>query len=126
MTRHDVVVVGGRVAGASTALLLARAGVRVILIDRDRHGSDTLSTHGLMRAGVLQLSRWGVLPNVAATGAPPIRQVIFHYADGEQAVVAIRPSPAWTRSMHRAATSLISCSSMPRQPQAPKCCTKPA
>ena len=92
MTRHDVVVVGGRVAGASTALLLARAGVRVILIDRDRHGSDTLSTHGLMRAGVLQLSRWGVLPNVAAAGTPPIRQVIFHYADGEQAVVAIRPS----------------------------------
>ena len=92
MTRHDVVVVGGRVAGASTALLLARAGVRVILVDRDRHGSDTLSTHGLMRAGVLQLSRWGVLPDVAATGTPPIRQVIFHYADGEQAVVAIRPS----------------------------------
>ncbi len=92
MIRHDVVIVGGRVAGAATALLLARAGVRVILVDRDRHGSDTLSTHGLMRAGVLQLSRWGVLPDVAATGAPPIRQVIFHYADGEQAVVAIRPS----------------------------------
>jgi 2-polyprenyl-6-methoxyphenol hydroxylase-like FAD-dependent oxidoreductase len=92
MTRHDVVVVGGRIAGASTALLLARAGVRVILVDRDRHGSDTLSTHGLMRAGVLQLSRWGVLPDVVATGAPPIRQVIFRYADGEQAVVAIRPS----------------------------------
>ncbi len=33
-----------------------------------------------------------MLPDVAATGAPPIRQVIFHYADGEQAVVAIRPS----------------------------------
>ena len=92
MIRHDVVVVGGRVAGASTALLLARAGVRVILVDRDRHGSDTLSTHGLMRAGVLQLSRWGILPDVAAAGTPPIRQVIFRYADGEQAAVAIRPS----------------------------------
>src|SRR4029453_1347975 len=92
MVRHDVVVVGGRIAGASTALLLARAGVRVILVDRDRHGSDTLSTHGLMRAGVLQLSRWGVLPDVVATGAPPTRQVFFRYADGEQAVVAIRPS----------------------------------
>ena len=92
MTRHDVVIVGARVAGAATALLLARAGVRVILVDRDRHGSDTLSTHGLMRAGVLQLSRWGILPDVAATGAPRIRQVIFRYADGEQAVVALRPS----------------------------------
>jgi 2-polyprenyl-6-methoxyphenol hydroxylase-like FAD-dependent oxidoreductase len=92
MIRHDVVVVGGRVAGAATALLLARAGVRVILVDRERYGSDTLSTHGLMRAGVLQLSRWGVLQDVAATGTPPIRQVTFHYSDGEQTVVAIRPS----------------------------------
>ena len=94
MTGHDVVVVvGGRVAGASTALLLARAGVRVILLDRDRHGSDTLSTHGLMRGGVLQLSRWGVLPNVVAAGTPPIRQVIFRYADGKRDSVTVRTSP---------------------------------
>ena len=38
MNRYDVVVVGGRVAGASTALLLARAGARVALIDRSRPG----------------------------------------------------------------------------------------
>ena len=66
MTGYDVVVVGGRVAGASTALLLARAGARVALVDRSAHGSDTLSTHGLMRAGVLQLSRWGLLDRVVA------------------------------------------------------------
>ena len=52
MNRYDVVVVGGRVAGASTALLLARAGLRVALIERSRPGSDIVSTHGLMRAGV--------------------------------------------------------------------------
>lgn len=92
MNGYDVVVVGGRVAGASTALLLARAGVRVVLIDRDRYGSDTVSTHGLMRAGVLQLMRWEVLPDVTAAGTPPIRQVVFHYADGEQVSVAIKPS----------------------------------
>jgi flavin-dependent dehydrogenase len=92
MSRYDVVVVGGRVAGASTALLLARSGVRVILLDRDRYGSDTLSTHGLMRAGVLQLHRWGVLPAVLAAGTPPIREVIFSYSDGERISVAIRPS----------------------------------
>ena len=78
MNGYDVVVVGGRVAGASIALLLARAGVRVVLIDRDRYGSDTVSTHGLMRAGVLQLSRWGVLPDVTAAGTPPIRHEVFH------------------------------------------------
>jgi 2-polyprenyl-6-methoxyphenol hydroxylase-like FAD-dependent oxidoreductase len=90
MSRYDVIVVGGRIAGASTALLLARSGVRVILLDRDRHGSDTVSTHGLMRGGVLQLSRWGVLPDVVAAGTPPVRDVVFHYADGKKVSVAIR------------------------------------
>ena len=75
----DVIIIGGRVAGASTALLLARAGVRVLVVERARHGSDTVSTHALMRGGVLQLHRWGVLDRVAATGAPPIRRVTFHY-----------------------------------------------
>ena len=92
MNEYDVVVVGGRVAGASTALLLARAGVRVVLVDRDRYGSDTLSTLALTRGGVVQLARWGVLPDVAAAGTPPIRQVVFCYADGEQVSVAIKPS----------------------------------
>jgi 2-polyprenyl-6-methoxyphenol hydroxylase-like FAD-dependent oxidoreductase len=75
----DAVVVGARVAGASTALLLARAGLRVLVVDRARRGSDTLSTHALMRGGVLQLRRWGLLDQVAATGAPPVRRVTFHY-----------------------------------------------
>ena len=75
----DAVVVGARVAGASTAMLLARAGLRVLLLDRARRGSDTLSTHALMRGGVLQLRRWGVLDRVLASGAPPVRRVTFHY-----------------------------------------------
>jgi flavin-dependent dehydrogenase len=87
----DVVVVGGRVAGAATALLLSRAGVRVAVVDRSTYGADTLSTHALMRAGVLQLSRWGVLPDVVAAGTPPIRRTTFHYADGESVDVSIRP-----------------------------------
>ena len=90
-TTFDVVVVGGRVAGASTALLLARAGLSVALVDRGRRGSDTLSTHALMRGGVLQLSRWGVLAGVVAAGTPAVRRTVFRYADGEVADVAIRP-----------------------------------
>jgi len=90
-TEFDVVVVGGRVAGASTALLLARAGVRVALVDRAAYGTDTLSTHGLMRAGVLQLWRWGLLDEVVAAGTPSIRCTTFHYADGESVRVSIRP-----------------------------------
>jgi flavin-dependent dehydrogenase len=92
MSGHDVVVVGGRVAGASTALLLARAGARVALVDRSRAGSDTLSTHGLMRAGVLQLHRWGLLDEVVAAGTPAIRSSRFHYTDGPGVTVSIRPS----------------------------------
>lgn len=92
MNGHDVVVVGARAAGASTAMLLARAGLRVALLDRGRYGSDTLSTHGLMRAGVLQLSRWGVLPAVVAAGTPPVRRTTFHYAGHEPVLVSIRPS----------------------------------
>jgi flavin-dependent dehydrogenase len=93
MTDYDVAVVGGRVAGASTALLLARAGLRVLVLERSRIGSDTVSTHALMRAGVLQLSRWGVLPDLVAAGTPPIRTTDFHYADGADAHVSLRPTP---------------------------------
>jgi flavin-dependent dehydrogenase len=58
---YDVVVAGARCAGAATAMLLAREGARVLLPDRSRYGTDTLSTHALMRGAVLQLHRWGLL-----------------------------------------------------------------
>jgi flavin-dependent dehydrogenase len=92
MNDYDVVVVGGRVAGASTAMLLARAGQRVAVLDRGRYGSDTVSTHGLMRAGVLQLARWGILPAVRDAGTPAVRRTTFHYAHGHSVQVSIRPS----------------------------------
>ena len=69
-TTWDVVIVGARVAGASTALLLARAGLRVLCVDRARFGSDTVSTHALMRPGTVQLQRWGLLADIVAAGTP--------------------------------------------------------
>jgi len=93
VSTYDVVIVGGRVAGASTALLLARAGVRVAVVERSPRGVDTVSTHGLMRAGVLQLSRWGLLDRLVAAGTPPITRTTFHYGDGDEVRVSIRPSP---------------------------------
>jgi flavin-dependent dehydrogenase len=87
---YDVVVVGARCAGAATALLLARGGARVLLVDRQVRGSDTMSTHALMRTGVLQLRRWGVLASLVAAGTPKIRASTFHY--GADAVrVDIKP-----------------------------------
>jgi flavin-dependent dehydrogenase len=92
MKSYDAVVVGGRVAGASTAMLLARAGARVALVDKGRRGTDKLSTLGLMRGGVLQLSRWGLLDAIRAAGTPVVRGTVFHYPDGEKVRVSIRPS----------------------------------
>jgi 2-polyprenyl-6-methoxyphenol hydroxylase-like FAD-dependent oxidoreductase len=89
--RYDVAVVGARAAGAATAHLLARQGLRVLLLDRGSYGADTLSTHALMRGGVLQLRRWGLLDQVIAAGTPPVRRVTFRYA-GQVVPVVVRPS----------------------------------
>lgn len=78
---YDALIVGARCAGAATAMLLARAGLRVLAVDRGRYGSDTLSTHALMRGGVLQLHRWGLLDRLPAEGTPAIRSTSFHYGD---------------------------------------------
>lgn len=79
--RYDVIIAGARCAGASTAMLLARSGLSVLVVDPARRGSDTLSTHALMRGAVLQLHRWGLLDAVRASGAPAIRTTTFHYGD---------------------------------------------
>ncbi len=80
--RHDVVVVGARAGGAATALLLARLGHDVVLVDRAQFPSDTLSTHQIARPGVVALHRWGLLDEVLASGTPAIREVSFT-AEGE-------------------------------------------
>lgn len=77
-SRHDVVIVGGRVAGSATALLLARLGHDVVVVDQASFPSDTVSTHSIARSGVVQLRRWGLLDAVLDSGAPAIRQVTFH------------------------------------------------
>lgn len=79
--RYDVLVVGGRCAGAATAFLLARAGAKVLLIDRQEYGSDTMSTHALMRTGVMQLHRWELLDAVMAERTPQVRYTTFHYGE---------------------------------------------
>jgi flavin-dependent dehydrogenase len=89
---YDVVVVGARAAGAATAMLLAKQGMRVLVLDRDRYGTDTLSTHALMRGGVLLLSRWGLLDRIVDAGTPAIRRTTFDYGT-ETISVAIKPSP---------------------------------
>jgi 2-polyprenyl-6-methoxyphenol hydroxylase-like FAD-dependent oxidoreductase len=83
-TRYDVAVVGARAGGAATAMLLGRMGHDVVVLDRAMLPSDTLSTHSIARSGVVQLQRWGLLGDVLASGAPAIRQVTFHTAEGSK------------------------------------------
>jgi len=87
---YDVVVAGARAAGAATAQLLARRGLRVLALDRGQYGTDTLSTHALMRGGVAQLERMGVLDGLLAAGTPVVRSTSFHYA-GREVRVPIKP-----------------------------------
>ena len=81
-TDYDVVIVGARVAGAMTALHLARAGHGVLIVDRAGPPADTLSTHSLMRTAVVQLHRAGLLPHLAAVPTPAIRRMTLGF--GEQ------------------------------------------
>jgi 2-polyprenyl-6-methoxyphenol hydroxylase-like FAD-dependent oxidoreductase len=78
---YDVIVVGARAAGAATAMLLARSGLDVLAIERSAFGADTLSTHAIMRGGIMQLSRWGVLDDIVAAGTPPVKRTTFTYGD---------------------------------------------
>ena len=72
MSDYDIIVVGARVAGAPTAMLLANLGYRVLLVDRATFPSDTVSTHLVHPPGMAALGRWGLADAVVATGCPPV------------------------------------------------------
>src|SRR4051795_7177813 len=76
---YDAIVGGPRCAGSPTAMLLARAGHRVLLVDRATFPSDTLSTHAIHAPGVAALRRWGLLDAVTATGCPPLSTYSFDF-----------------------------------------------
>jgi 2-polyprenyl-6-methoxyphenol hydroxylase-like FAD-dependent oxidoreductase len=69
---YDALIIGARCAGAPTALLLARKGYRVLLVDKASFPSDRLSTHYIRLPGLALLKRWGLLKQVLALNSPPI------------------------------------------------------
>jgi flavin-dependent dehydrogenase len=71
----DVIVVGARCAGSPLAMLLSRKGYRVLLVDKARFPSDTISTHLIWHAGLARAKKWGLLQKIVDLGAPPIRTV---------------------------------------------------
>jgi 2-polyprenyl-6-methoxyphenol hydroxylase-like FAD-dependent oxidoreductase len=88
---YDAIVVGARCGGSPTAMLLARRGYQVLLVDRAAFPSDTLSTHYIHQPGVACLQRWGLAPDVAASGCPPLRRLTL---DVGPFALAGAPTPA--------------------------------
>jgi 2-polyprenyl-6-methoxyphenol hydroxylase-like FAD-dependent oxidoreductase len=74
---YDVIVVGARVAGSPTAMLLAQRGYKVLLVDRASFPSDTLSTHQVQLKGGAALQRWRLLDKVLASNCPPTHKMSF-------------------------------------------------
>jgi len=76
---YDVIVIGARCAGSPTAMLLARQGHRVLVVDRATFPSDTISTHLVHPPAIAALRRWGLLDRLTATGCPPIDTYAFDF-----------------------------------------------
>jgi 2-polyprenyl-6-methoxyphenol hydroxylase-like FAD-dependent oxidoreductase len=76
---YDAIVIGARCAGAPTAMLLARQGHRVLLVDKAQFPSDTMSTHLVHPPGLASLARWGLLERLAASGCPAVEQYSFDF-----------------------------------------------
>jgi 2-polyprenyl-6-methoxyphenol hydroxylase-like FAD-dependent oxidoreductase len=76
---YDAIIVGARCAGSPTAMLLARQGYRVMIVDRSSFPSDTVSTLAIHATGLAALERWGLLDRVTATGCPPISSYSFDF-----------------------------------------------
>jgi flavin-dependent dehydrogenase len=78
---YDVVIVGARAAGASTAMLLARQGQRVLLVDRDRLPSEIARGHFVYRDAPRRLQQWGLLDRIIASGSPPVTTLTMDVGD---------------------------------------------
>ncbi|HEY7094970.1 MAG TPA: NAD(P)/FAD-dependent oxidoreductase [Ktedonobacterales bacterium] len=85
---YDAIVIGARCAGSPAAMLLARKGYRVLLLDRDAFPSDHMSTHWIHQPGMARLDRWGLRERLVATGCPPITAITMDLGP-----LALRGSP---------------------------------
>lgn len=77
---YDAIIVGARCAGSPTAMLLARQGHSVLVVDRAQFPSDVWSTHFITGAGTALLRRWGAIERLEARGVPMFDHVLLNVA----------------------------------------------
>src|SRR6187397_2648693 len=90
MGTYDAIVVGARCGGSPTAMLLARKGYRVLLVDRATFPSDTLSGCYIQQSGGAILERWGILERLRQTDSPPMTR--FRFDVGPFALEGVQPA----------------------------------
>ncbi len=78
---YDAIVIGARCAGSPTAMLLARQGYRVLLVDRATFPSDTISTQIIWPMGIARLQRWGLLDKLVASNCPKVAKFTMDLGD---------------------------------------------
>lgn len=76
---YDAIVIGARCAGSPTAMLLARKGYRVLLVDKASFPSDVVNGYYVQQHGGARLQRWGVLDKLRASNCPPVLTFTFDF-----------------------------------------------
>ncbi|WP_431041555.1 NAD(P)/FAD-dependent oxidoreductase [Streptomyces sp. P1-3] len=77
---YDVIVVGARCAGSPAAMLFARQGYRVLLLEKVQFPQDKLSSHYIHQPGVALLGKWGLLEDLRQAGCRPIDHISYESA----------------------------------------------
>jgi flavin-dependent dehydrogenase len=85
---YDAIVVGARCAGSPTAMLLARKGYRVLLVDKAVFPSDVVNGYYLQQHAVARLRHWGLLDRLQNSNCPPLLTLNFDFGE-----VCLRGSP---------------------------------
>jgi flavin-dependent dehydrogenase len=78
---YDAIVIGARCAGSPTAMLLARKGYRVLLVDKAKFPSDVINGYYIQQPGVLRLKRWGLSDKLSDLNCPAIRNLSLDFGE---------------------------------------------
>jgi flavin-dependent dehydrogenase len=78
---YDAIIVGARCAGAPAAMLLARRGYRVLLVDKASFPSDIVNGYYLQQHAVARLRRWGLLDKLRNSNCPPLITLTFDFGE---------------------------------------------